>query len=441
MKKAHILHLMTTLLLGLVSVSLWAQNGAFGAYSPYSVYGIGDISPQTSAHQRTMGGVGIASRDKHFLNTLNPAAISARDSLAFMFDISVANDNVFFRQGDKSSLNNSFNITNISLSFPIYRSLTMALGIFPECNVGYDFSSYEKDWHITGETGNINYSSSGIGSVNTVFATLGVTFWKRLSLGGQFNYSFGNFSKTSAVSYEKSNYRSIVSGHEAVPSGIGGKVGLQYEQPLGEYTLGLGATYRIGSRLSGEFTDYRSAVISNITDSVSYTSRAVNAKEGVKMGDEWGVGLSLRYADKWSLEVDYTRADWRKANFESFDVFSVTTYEGGKSFSSTVSQAIRAGFSFVPNRNDIRYYHRRVTYRLGAYYGNTYYQFDGQNITYDGISLGVTLPVFRWYNGLTLGIDFGRKGSVKNNMVRETYVKFNIGFNLHDIWFQKPQYN
>ena len=58
-----------------------------------------------------------------------------------------------------------------------------------------------------------------------------------------------------------------------------------------------------------------------------------------------------------------------------------------------------------------------------------------------GITIGVTLPVFRWYNGISIGVDFGQRASTRNNMIREQYVMFNLGFNIHDIWFQKTQYH
>jgi hypothetical protein len=50
------------------------------------------------------------------------------------------------------------------------------------------------------------------------------------------------------------------------------------------------------------------------------------------------------------------------------------------------------------------------------------------------------LPVFRLYNGISLGVDLGQRASTRNNMIRERYATFNIGFNIHDIWFRKVQY-
>jgi hypothetical protein len=57
----------------------------------------------------------------------------------------------------------------------------------------------------------------------------------------------------------------------------------------------------------------------------------------------------------------------------------------------------------------------------------------------------MTLPIenensYRKYNGITLGVDIGQKASVRNKMIRERYVMFVIGFNIHDLWFIKNQY-
>ena len=95
---------------------------------------------------------------------------------------------------------------------------------------------------------------------------------------------------------------------------------------------------------------------------------------------------------------------------------------------------------FTPNRNDIRYYFKKVTYRAGAYYKKDYFTVDGNGIKSAGITFGATLPVFMWYNGLTVGVELGQRGSIKDNMIRENYINFSFGVNLFDIWFRKMQY-
>ena len=137
-------------------------------------------------------------------------------------------------------------------------------------------------------------------------------------------------------------------------------------------------------------------------------------------------------------EFDYLRSDWSKSGFDKANGFGIS---GDSKFSSTVSQSFRAGFEIVPNRNDIRYYLRRCAYRAGVYYDQSYYRLDGNDVNAVGITLGVTLPVFKWYNGISLGVDLGQRGNKNNGMIRERYAMFVVGFNIHDIWFRKHEYN
>ena len=48
----------------IISISMSAQEGTYGAYSPYSIFGIGDISKEGTAYNKSMGGTGIATRNK-----------------------------------------------------------------------------------------------------------------------------------------------------------------------------------------------------------------------------------------------------------------------------------------------------------------------------------------------------------------------------------------
>ena len=422
----------------IISVCVSAQDGTYGAYSPYSIYGIGDISKEGTAFNKSMGGVGVATRNRRFINYMNPAAVTARDSLAFMADFGLAQSNTVFKQGNVRSAHNTFNIYNFVMSFPIYRSSAFMVGITPFSDVGYDFSSVETDQDIIGNTGNISYDSFGTGSVYQVFAGAGVTLWKRLSLGAEAIYYFGNIDKVTNMDYSNSSYRSLNSGHDLMINGVTGKFGIQYEQKLGgNVSMTIGATYRMGTNMKGYSTNYRYANQSSVTDTLKFSVDTLG-KSGMRFGDELGIGIALKGGEKWMAEFNYIRSDWSTSGFDSASGFAVS---GGSVFSSTVSQSFRAGFEIVPNRNDIRYYLKRCSYRAGVYYDQAYYKLDGNNVNSIGLTLGVTLPVFRWYNGLTLGVDLGQKSSSRiPGMIRERYAKFVIGFNIHDIWFRKVQY-
>ncbi len=429
---------LTLVIFLVISVCASAQDGTYGAYSPYSIYGIGDISKEGTAFNKSMGGTGIATRNRRFINYLNPAAVTARDTLAFMADFGLVQKNTLYRQGDLKSANNTFNIYNLVMSFPIYKSSAFMVGITPYSDVGYDFSSIEKNPDIIGNTGNITYDSYGTGSVYQAFVGAGVTFWKKLSVGAEAIYYFGNIDKVTNMDYTDDSYRSVNSGSELTVRGVTGKFGLQYEQELGnDVSIIVGATYKLGTKMKGYATNFRYANQSSVTDTLRHSVDTL-AASGIRFGDELGVGISVKKGEKWSLEFDYLRSDWRKSGFDSARGFAVS---GESRFSSTVSQSFRAGFEIVPNRNDIRYYMKTCAYRIGAYYDQSYYKLDGNNVNSVGITLGVTLPVFKWYNGVSLGVDLGQRSSTRNNMIRERYAMFVIGFNIHDIWFRKVQYN
>ena len=422
----------------IIGVSVSAQEGAYGAYSPYSIFGLGELEKEGNAYNKSMGGTGIATRNRRFINYTNPAAVTARDTLSFMADFGLEQKNTLYRQGDLRSANNTFNIHNFVMTFPIYRSSAFMVGLTPFSDVGYDFSSVEENKDIIGNTGNITYNSRGTGSVYQVFFGAGVTFWKRLSLGAEYLYYFGNIDRITRMDYMNTSYRSVRTGNELSVRGSTGKFGLQYEQKLGgDVSMIIGATYRMSAKMKGYSNNYRYATQSSVVDTLKHSVDTL-AYGNLSFADEIGVGISVKGGDKWHAEFNYLKSGWGNSGLDKAEGFAAS---GVYKFSTTASQSFRVGFEFVPNRNDIRYYMKRCAYRVGAYYDQAYYKLDGNNINSMGVTLGMTLPVFRWYNGLTVGVDFGQKASMREGMVRERYAKLAIGFNIHDIWFQKPRYN
>ncbi len=415
-----------------------AQSGAYSSYSPYSIFGVGDIARPGITHNKSMGGVGIASRNNRFINTVNPAAVAARDTLSFMLDFGVSADGRIYRQGDIKSAKNLFNITDFVFTVPIYKKSALIVGLTPYSSLGYDFSYDITDQSILAEAGNMNYSSSGTGDLYQLYTGAGATFWNRFSVGAQFLYYFGNMNKSTTMDFTSDSFRDIYSGYTLKLHAFGAKVGVQYDQQLVPgMNLTVGATYKTSSNLRGYVSDYKYATISSQSDTLRYNRDTLSRHNGVSLASEYGVGIALRKGDKWSIEFDYTRSDWKNTNMDNYVGFSTV---GNATFSTTYSQSFRAGFEIVPNRNDIRYYMRRCAYRAGAYYDRDYYKLNGHTVNSFGVTFGITLPVFRWYNGVSIGVDLGQRGTNSSDMIRERYAKIYVGFNIHDIWFQKPKY-
>lgn len=416
----------------LLALPLSAQNGTYNGYSPYSVYGVGDLHAAGTAYNASMGGVGIATRNKRFVNTMNPASITARDSLSFMADFGLSGRFSLFSQGDLNATKTLFNINDFVISFPMWRHTAMMVGIQPFSDTGFAMAYTDKittgDQSI-GYTGNRAYGAYGDGGLNQFFAGASALLWNRLSVGAQYNLYFGTISKYSASQFTDASYRGQTLGDTLQVRAHTAKFGLQYEQPVGTGKLVVGATYRLKAHVTGYAIEY-----SNISE--LNLGRHELKDDKISLGDELGVGLSYTQADKWSMEFDYIRGDWTDSNFDAVRGFR---NNGVYAFRTGKSQSFKAGFEITPNRNDIRYFLRRCTYRVGAYMDQSYYQVDGNNITAAGITLGLTLPVYQGYNGITFAIDLGQRG-FGNAFVKEKYLGFHVGFNIFDIWFRKPQY-
>lgn len=411
-----------------VPCALAQTDGTYGGYSPYSVFGVGQLHQSGTGWNRGMGGVGIAARSNRFVNILNPAAVTARDSLSFMSDFGLNGRMSVFSDGSKKSVNTLLNIDDFVISFPLWRHTAMMVGIRPVSDVGYSITSSR----IDPDSGKQTFVSGGNGGIYQAFAGAGVTLWNRLSLGAQFNYQFGNIAKTASTTYAESSYRNFQEGDSLRISNLGVKFGLQYAQKLaGKSSLTLGATYQLSTGIRGSSVHYSEK------GSFDRERTPLDLKDqNLRMGSELGIGLAYNFGDKFLAEFDYTRSDWSGSGLDKVPGFS---NNGDVPFAPSVGQSFRVGAEFTPNRSDIRYYLRRCTYRAGAYFEQSYFTVGGKHIDTAGITLGVTLPVFRWYNGLSLGIDLGQRG-LGGAAVKEKYFGFNIGFNVFDIWFQKHSY-
>lgn len=426
----------------LFCTAAFAKEGEYLSYTPYSIFGVGDLFGGTSsAYNAGMGGVGVASRNRRYLNTVNPAAIAVRDSLAFMVDFSLFNKNTLYSQDyngiKRNSANNLTNIGGFAVSFPIWNKLAGVLGLRPYSSVGYSLT-YN---HVNAENGVVVYQHSGLGSLYNAYGGVAIDLWKRFSIGAEADYIFGKIEKNAVQNFLSSGYNEAQSYYTLILNAFTGKLGLQYEQPLNkELRLGFGATYGFAAKVRGfnEGKFYSAGSVQNISLPSSYADTLGN-DSGIRLADELNLGISLNYADKFRAEFNYSRSDWRDSGMDYAKGFSIGDAE--QPFVNSVKESYRLGMEYVPNLNDVRYYYRRIAYRAGAYYNNEYYAVAGQKVNTVGITFGMTLPVFRWYNGLSITLDAGRRGPFTGSLVRENFIKFTFGVNLFDIWFQQPRYD
>lgn len=428
-KKISIIALFFILMGG---ASFAQDTDALGTYTPYSLFGVGELEKQGTSFNKGMGGIGIGVRDNRYINYLNPASITARDTLAFMLDFGLNQKNFYSSDGESKSAFNTANMQNMMFTAPIYKKSAFIVGITPYSNIGYKFRKNETDIETVAKYGDIAYEKYGHGSISQFFIGAATNIGDHFSVGAEMLYYFGKLTRNSNVIFVTDySLRDIETGWDYKVNAMSGRVGAQYFNTIGKNTeLTLGATYRFATDLDGDYNRFIKAVSkSNQTDTIKMES---TPGYKVEVPSELGLGFSLRKADKWMVGFDYVMQDWKGSHFGDTP---------GVDFKASTSNSFKLGLEYIPNRYDIRYYLKRVTYRFGAYYDETYLNIGGNQVNAAGITFGMSMPVFRWYNAITWSVDLGQRGALDNNMVRERYVQFNINLNLHDMWFIKRKYN
>ncbi len=429
MKKRTIFTIISLIIGG----GVFAQTtDALNTYTPYSVFGIGEISKQGTSYNKGMGGIGVGLRDKRFINPINPASVAFRDTLSFMADFGVEQKNIYSADAQSTSAFNTFNMHNFLVSFPIYKKSAIMMGIAPFSDVGYKFSQKETNLEIINQYGDITYQKYGIGSLSKAFISGGVQLNKYISVGVEANYIFGTIDRNSNINFNtQTSYRNLITGWDYVLDAMGLKLGTQIHKTFtNNYDFTLGATYSFKSALKGDITRYAKTETTGGTLDTVYSVASV--VEGINIPAELALGFSLKKGDKWTVGADYVYQNWSNTNFLETP---------GVDFTTSASSQIKIGFEYTPNRYDIRYYMKRISYRAGLYYENSYMNINGNNIKSTGITLGANMPIYQGHNAVGLAIDMGQRGSIKNNLVRERYVMFIINIHLHDLWFQKFRYD
>ncbi|MGY8910077.1 MAG: hypothetical protein ACKVIG_09490, partial [Flavobacteriales bacterium] len=108
------------------------------------------------------------------------------------------------------------------------------------------------------------------------------------------------------------------------------------------------------------------------------------------------------------------------------------------------SNRISLGGFYLPKINSISSYWERITYRAGVRYENTGLLVDGSGNTSNfteindfGISFGLGLPLKR-LSTVNMGFEFGKRGTIENNLIQENYFNFRLSLSLTDTnWFVK----
>lgn len=403
-----------------------AQNN--NTTSPFSRYGIGELSHYSFGRTAAMGGASLGSRLGTQVNSANPASYNSVDSLSIVFEFGV--DGTLSRyKSTKGSLNtNDVNFRYFSLNWPITRWMGAALGLEPYSDMGYEVGFLEDVANV----GLAAHSYKGEGSTSKAFFGTSISPVKNLSVGANLNYIFGRLNQNTGISFSNPNlfYISKTEGTRLRDFSL--TYGLQYQYKLKNnqsLTLGLRFENETDFTVLHRIQSFKTVNIgtSTLTDTLEYSNEK---KEIITLPSSFGIGLSYYKSDKLEINADYYHSSWGKS-----------TFLGKTDVLITDKSRFSAGFEYIPEAFSIRSYAKRIKYRAGFHYENSYIKLNNHQIDEIGISFGAGIPFPKSKSTANFAFELGKKGTTEDNLVRNNYMKFSMYLNLHDYWFIKRKFD
>jgi len=344
-------------------LSGFAQNN--NTTSPFSRYGLGDLNHYGYGRSTAMGGASLGSRHSLQINSANPASYNANDSLSFIFDFGLDGTFSKYKSNTGSMKANDVNFRYFSLSWPVTKWLGMGMGIQPFSDMGYEVAFSED---LAG-VGKVYHSYQGEGSTSKAFFGTSFSPFKGLSLGANLNYIFGRLNQNTGISFDDASlfYISKTEGTRLRDFTL--TYGLQYDLKLKkDQFLTLGLTFEKQSDITVLHRVFAFKSITVGTSALTDTLENVpESKDHIKLPTTFGVGLSYNKINKLEINADYYYAAWSKS-----------TFFGQTNDLITDQKRISVGFEYIPEAMSIRSYLKRVKYRAGFHYENSYLKLNNQ---------------------------------------------------------------
>ncbi len=397
--------------------------------SPYSRFGIGDMVNRSTGRSQAMGGLSCGLRSGTNLNLLNPASLSGIDSMNFVFEMAGFEKVTHFATTDLQKTVNNMGFSYLALGFPVTKWWKASLGVLPVSNVGYSMTASETNDVM----GTVNYNFQGSGGISQFFMSSAITPIPYLSLGITASYLFGPISHSrSLVIPADSLYFSTKSVQTAIVGDLNLSYGAQVNIPLKkDFFLTLGGTFQGTSNLNAESRTTLISYGTGLTDTLLYTE---NPKNSVILPMGWASGFTIGKKNKFTAGFDYRTQNWSESEFL------------GTKDSMANSHDYIVGVEFIPNAYSLTRYLSRVKYRAGFRYSESYLQLRGSQLTDVGITFGAGFPILdrtrrNTQSSLNVIFELGKRGTVKNDLIRETFGSLTLQLSLHDYWFIKQKYD
>ncbi|MBI5463618.1 MAG: hypothetical protein HY966_01535 [Ignavibacteriales bacterium] len=387
----------------------------FAGGSVYTRYGFGDLLFFGGNRSFALGGTGIGLVSGDFINRLNPASLSkitlTRFSGSFYFN------SISSKAPEGSSSYSNFGLQGIAVAIPISKDHGIVLGVesTPLSLVSYAVVRTQDTLGIA-STQNV-YGSGGLSQFALALSYSPTRF---VHTGARLNYVFGRLHQYTKLSFTDPSFSNATNDFSVYYSGVSLTLGVMLER-VGEH-LGISGLDKLdaGFILTTPADLKANRQNSYITDSVlTITTKSTSTIPAVL-----GFGVSYPLNQRLLLTSDVVLQSWSGA-----------TFEGATQAQLRNAFRVAVGAELLPQANGDSYW-KRVAYRAGAGFHQTYYQMNGTGIDEFFFSGGLGLPLLL-EGRLNIGVQVGMRGTTAQRLEKETFVRLSVGISGTEAWFMK----
>lgn len=385
----------------------------------------------------SLGGSAIGMRSSSFVNPWNPASYTAFDSTSFIFEGGLYSQSLTLKTVNESQNSSYSSIGTLLFGFPVTKRLKASFGLMPYSSVGYNVGENKSLVVSPDSSTRVKNIYAGDGGINKVYIGFGYQINKNLSIGANADFLFGTINRNSSSTLVDETYAMTYLQNSSIRvHDFSYNFGMQYTTQVGKdkrFTLGVVYTPAVDISASHDTTN--SLVSPTNSDLIFYTvNQSTDVKGKIHIPQAIGTGFSFEKEAKWLITGDVAYQNWAK--FRIFDQ------------SDSLKNSFRAslGLQIIPDGNNYNSYFKRVRFRMGLNYHQSYLQLNNQQINDYGVSFGVGLPLRKGQSELNskscinLGIEIGKRGTTNFSLIKENYVRFTMSLSLYDSWFRKLKF-
>ena len=382
------------------------------AMASSSIFGFGPNLIGTYQYQYSVaalgrGGYEMAYLDSMNLNQMNFATWAYLSRTTVSFNVSYQGMNIQSQSG-QSQFDAKANFNGGFIAWPlIKRNLTVGIGLSPQSvsDLGVQIQ-------------NVGIGAKGVQSVNSSGAIseakliVALALGKNLSIALVPSLSFGMISDVIGIDFNDVAYNnvSIQNQYQFTGFGLTGNAYLN----LWDF-MAFGAKIKIPSHLTVK-TQQVSRVAYKPYDDV----------RSITLPFDITIGGNMKLWGPWQIGGDIAYQNWHNGYLLDNEALD------------NINDGFRIGVGIERSASEEKKsvsYFKNINIRGGAFLSQLNSSSKGEKIHEYGLSFGLGLPIAMDQNRIDMAFEFGQRGELDLNFLREMFFRFNLSISANELWF------